>query len=87
MIFSNPKLVIVEWHDAEAIVGWDEYGDIENASKVLVSSVGWLIAKNKHTTMIMADTGKDLSYNRVMRIPNVCIESIYLLKKSNRVIR
>jgi len=83
MVYVNPKLVIIHWHDAEAIIGWDEYDDNLITDKVIVCSVGWLIAKNEHTTLIMADAGKDLSYNRAMRIPNVCIESIRLLKESN----
>jgi len=84
---KNPKLVFIRWHDAQAETGWDDRTDEDIEVKVLVLSVGWLVAENDHSILLAGDVGEgcsqcsdsgyDGSTNRTTQIPKACIEDVF----------
>lgn len=82
MTHKDPQLVIVRWYDAEADIGWDKRDGAEINDKTMACSVGWLIAENNHTLMLVADTDDEGNSNRSLKIPRVCVESVNRLNVS-----
>ena len=83
---SEPRLVIVRWHDAEADTGWDERDEKVIEKKALCDSIGWIVAKNDHTLLLAADYDEtEKTTNRTLRIPIVCIERVLALDEGRAV--
>ncbi len=89
MTYDKPKLILVRWHDACADIGWNDYDEDHIKEKSTVTSVGWLIAKNEHSILLAADSdvhncedSLESTYNRIMQIPIVCIDSVCALAVS-----
>lgn len=89
MTHETPQLVLIRWQDAEADTGWDVRTDSDIEEPVIVESVGWLIAENKHTLLLAADVGTnedtEKSVNRPCSIPRCCVKSIHRLKEGTKV--
>ena len=71
-------LVLVEWQDTLADVGWST----EELNLIKVSSVGWLVYKDKGKIVIssMIGTAGLEDYNCRQAIPKGCITSITKLE-------
>lgn len=81
MTHKDPKLVYVRWDDSEADIGWDDYDDAKIKDRLLVTSIGWLLAENDHQILLVADMDvKNGHSNRVLRIPRICIEEMRHVK-------
>ena len=85
MTYTEPFLVIVYWSDSEADVTWESRDDATIEERHMIESIGFLIAKNKHSILLAADMSKaschsgcdnGIESNRAMQIPLKCIDSI-----------
>jgi hypothetical protein len=81
MTHDNPQLVIVRWHDAEADTGWDDRDESCIKDLVLVDSVGYLIAENEHSLLLVADIDPNNGSNRALSIPRVCVKTVDKLRE------
>jgi len=70
------RLVEILWIDPEAVTGWD-VASVPSTKRTIIS-IGWFIGKNEIYTSIAADyDAGNHHFNRVMNIPNVCIEGVW----------
>ena len=72
------KLVKVEWEDTVARNYWSDIGDL-HVSKV--SSVGFLVGKDKRKIILSGMNSKDGQHNCTQVIPRGCITKITELKE------
>ncbi len=82
MNYKKPRLILLLWHDAETDTGWDKRDATDISKEVIVQSVGWLVAQNKHTYLLVADkgTGDEINNtNRSLRIPKISAKSFAYL--------
>ena len=80
-IYKNPRLVLVEWHDAHSDGGWLNKRDLEdflNRDKCICQNVGWLISETKDELVLgcrkmkWAEDG-DEEWGMVQKIPKAWI--------------
>ena len=77
---TKDQPVVITWQDAEAEIGWEARGEDSIVEECLVQSIGWIVASNAMTVMLIADKdGDNGNSNRGIRIPVSCIKSIHTL--------
>jgi hypothetical protein len=69
-------MVIVEWHDARFFSGTYDESAIKNHKMALFNSLGYLIAKDKITTVLAAEHNNEHEYRDITLIPTGSIISI-----------
>ncbi|MBN1156935.1 hypothetical protein JXA85_04925 [Candidatus Woesearchaeota archaeon] len=72
----NKKMVLVEWHDARFFSGTYKEETIKNHKMALFNSLGYLIAKDKITTVLAAELNNENEYRDITLIPTGSIISI-----------
>lgn len=73
---KKPRLVHIEWLDAEHEFGWQDGNDIDtNVDVVPCYSVGWLLAKNKKAVKLCQTWSTD-NHAQTLVIPAGMIEKI-----------
>ena len=69
-------IIKVTWIDASVSNSWHSAAEEELDSDVLITSVGFLIAKRKDVVVLAACLGEDDDVNGVVRIPVPWIKNI-----------
>jgi hypothetical protein len=70
------KMVLVEWRDARFFPGTYDEKTVKNHKMALFNSLGYLIAKDKITTVLAAELNNENEYRDITLIPTGSIISI-----------
>ncbi len=72
----NKQMVLVEWHDARFFPGTYDEKTIGHHKMALFNSLGYLIKKDKTTTILAAERNNEDEYRDITLIPTGSIISI-----------
>ena len=70
------KMVLVEWRDARFFSGTYNEETIKSHKMAIFNSLGYLIAKDKTTTVLAAEYNNEQEYRDITLIPTGSIISI-----------
>lgn len=70
------KMVLVEWRDARFFPGTSDEEAIKRYEMAIFNSLGYLIAKDKTTTILAAEYNNEQEYRDITLIPTGSIISI-----------
>lgn len=70
------KLILVTWHDARFYPGTRKQDEIEDFKMALFESPGYLLSRDKQTTVIAAERNDEGDYRDIKLIPTGSIVSI-----------
>jgi len=73
---TDKEMVLVEWHDARFFPGTYSEEAIKNHKMALFNSLGFLIKKDKTTTILAAERNDGKEYGDITLIPTGSIVSI-----------
>ncbi len=73
---TNKKIVLIEWRDARFFPGTYNEKAIKNHKMAIFNSLGYLIAKDKITTVLAAECNNEKEYRDITLIPTGSIISI-----------
>jgi hypothetical protein len=66
---TNKKMVLIEWHDARFFSGTYNEEAIRDHKMALFNSLGYLIRKDKITTVLAAECNNEGEYRDITLIP------------------
>lgn len=75
------RLVLVDWHDSYASIGWQDFSEI-GGNVLLVRSVGWLLRETHDALVLVPHTTDDRHEdtppqgNGVMTIPTCAVKRV-----------
>ncbi len=72
----NKKMVLVKWYDAKFFPGTYSEKTIKNHKMALFNSLGYLITRDKTTTVLAAEYNNEREYRDITLIPTGPIISI-----------
>lgn len=75
---NTKKMVLIEWHDARFFSGTYDEEAAKNHKMALFNSLGYLIARDKTTTILAAECNNENEYRDITLIPT---GSIIFIKK------
>jgi hypothetical protein len=73
---TNKDMVLVEWYDARFFPGTYNEKTIKHHKMCLFNSLGYLISKDKTTTILAAECNDEKDYRDITLIPTRSIISI-----------
>jgi len=73
---KKTKMVLIEWHDAKFFPGTYDEKTVRNHKMALFNSLGYLIARDKITTILAAELNDENEYRDITLIPTGSIISI-----------
>lgn len=73
---KNKEMVLVEWQDARFFPGTYKEQEIKNHKMDIFSSLGYLVTKDKITTVLAAELNNENEYRDITLIPTGSIISI-----------
>jgi hypothetical protein len=73
---KKSKMVLVEWRDARFFSGTYKEEAIKDHKMAIFSSLGYLIVKDKVTTVLAAECNNEKEYRDITLIPTGSIISI-----------
>jgi len=73
---KKTKMVLVEWRDARFFPGTYDEKSIKNHKMALFNSPGYLITKDKITTVLASELNNENEYRDITLIPTGSIISI-----------
>lgn len=76
------KPVLVTWHDARFYQGTRKQDEIEDFKMSLFESLGYLVSKDRQTTVIAAERNDEGDYRDITLIPTGTVVSIQPLAVS-----
>lgn len=76
---TRTKMVVVSWHDARFYQGTRKPGDMADFKMSLFESLGYLVSRNKLTTIIASERNDAGDYRDITLIPTGSIVSIVTL--------
>jgi hypothetical protein len=73
---ATPKLVLIEWEDAEHKFGWLDELPSDNPEQVMCHTVGWLMVKTKKHVVVAQTISADDALAQTLQIPMGMVHSI-----------
>ncbi len=85
MINNKEPIVLVRWRDARFYAGTRKKQSISDVRMAVFESVGFLVSRDKTTTIIAAESNDEDEYRDVTLIPTGSIETIRKLSPGSAV--
>lgn len=76
IVFYDKQIVLIKWNDAKFFPGTHKEEDILECKMALFDSVGYLISKDKTTTVLAAERNDQDEYRDITLIPTGSIVSV-----------
>lgn len=79
MSFKNKKIVEIEWEDAHSSTAYYQKDRPEKERVILCRTVGYLVEKNNHRIVVVAQSYNDGDMRYVHTIPRKMVRKITVL--------
>lgn len=73
---AQPKLVLIEWEDAQHEFGWLDAFPKDDPDHVMCQTVGWLMVKTKKHVVVAQTISGDDGIAQTLQIPMGMVHSI-----------